>query len=105
MTFNRPLPISGRDPDSVPFEERIAELAEAEENPLKAIRAQRERRNQEQLERYRKDQKEVWLASGATEGEFEENWPELRREQLKRRGEEAEAQARAASLQEMRKSF
>ena len=25
MTYNTPLPISGRDPDSVPFEERVAE--------------------------------------------------------------------------------
>jgi hypothetical protein len=53
MTYNTPLPISGRDPDSVPFEERIAELEEAERDPVKAIRATRERRNQEQLERGR----------------------------------------------------
>jgi hypothetical protein len=49
MTYNTPLPISGRDPDSVPFEERIAELEEAKRDPVKAIRATRERRNQEQL--------------------------------------------------------
>src|SRR5215208_2050320 len=98
MPFNTPLPISGRDPDSVPFEERIAELEEAKRDPAKAIRATRERRNLEQLERDREDLKEAWLASGATEKEFEQNWPELRREQLKRRGEEAETQARAESL-------
>jgi hypothetical protein len=39
MTYNTPLPISGRDPDSVPFEERIAELEEAKRDPVKAIRA------------------------------------------------------------------
>ena len=105
MTYNTPLPISGRDPDSVPFEERIAELEEAKRDPVKAIRAQRERRNQEQLEREREDFKEAWLASGATEKEFERNWPELRREQLKLRAEETEAQARSESLRQMRKSF
>ena len=105
MPFNQPLPISGRDPDSVPFEERIAELEEAKRDPVKAIRATRARRNQEQLERGRKDLKEAWLASGATEQEFEQNWPELRKEQIKRRGEEAEAQARGESLRRMRKNF
>jgi len=53
MTYNTPLPLSGRDPDSVPFEERMAELEEAKRDPVKAIRAQRERRNREQLERDR----------------------------------------------------
>jgi hypothetical protein len=105
MTYNTPLPISGRDPDSVPLEERIAELEEAERNPVKAMRAQRERRNREQLERDREDLRESWLAGGATEQEFERAWPELRREQLKRRGEEAEAQARSEAFREMRKSF
>src|SRR5215211_8312679 len=64
MTYNTPLPISGRDPDSVPLEERIAELEEAKRDPVKAIRAQRERRNREQMERDREDFKEAWLASG-----------------------------------------
>jgi hypothetical protein len=105
MTFNTPLPISGRDPDSVPFEERIAELEEAKRNPVKAIRATRERRNQEQRERGREDLKEAWIASGATEQEFERAWPELRREQLKRRGEEAEAQARSESFRQMKSNF
>jgi len=105
MTYNTPLPISGRDPDSVPFEERIAELEEAKRDPAKAIRATRERRNQEQLERGRKDLKEAWLASGATEQEFERAWPELRREQLERRAEEAEAQARAESFRRMTSTF
>jgi hypothetical protein len=105
VTYNTPLPISGRDPDSVPLEERIAELEEAKRDPVKAIRATRERRNQEQLERGRKDLKEAWLASGATEQEFERAWPELRKEQLKRRGEEAEAQARSEALRQMRKNF
>jgi hypothetical protein len=105
MTYNTPLPISGRDPDSVPFEERIAELAEAERDPAQAIRATRERRNREQLERDRDDLKEAWLASGATEREFERAWPELRKEQIKRRAEEAESQARGESLQRMRKTF
>ena|SRR5215211_4581872 len=45
--YNTPLPITGRDPDSVPFEECIAELEAAERDPVKAIRATRERRNQE----------------------------------------------------------
>jgi hypothetical protein len=102
---NAPLPISGRDPDTVPLEERIAELEEAERNPVKAIRAARERRNREQLERDREDLKESWIAGGATEREFEQNWPQLRREQLKRRGEQAEAQARAESFRQMRKNF
>ena len=105
MTYNKPLPISGRDPDSVPLEERIAELEEARANPVKAIRAQRERRNQEQLERDRGSLKESWIAGGATEKEFEQNWPQLRKEQLKRRGEQAEVQARAESFEQMRKSF
>ena len=105
MTYNTPLPISGRDPDSVPLEERIAELEEAERNPAKAVHAQRERRNREQLERDREDFKERWLAAGSTEQEFERAWPELRREQLKRRAEEAEAQARSESLRQMRKDF
>jgi hypothetical protein len=105
MTYNTPLPISGRDPDSVPFEERIAELEEAKRDPVKAIRATRERRNQEQLERGREDLKEAWLISGATEQEFKRAWPELRREQLKRRGEEAEAQARSEAFRQMKSSF
>jgi Spy/CpxP family protein refolding chaperone len=105
MTYNTPLPISGRDPDSVPLEERIAELEEAKRDPVKAIRAQRERRNREQLERDREDLKEAWLASGATEREFEQNWPELRREQLKLRAEEAEAQAHAEAFQQTIKNF
>jgi hypothetical protein len=105
MTYNTPLPISGRDPDSVPLEERIAELEEAKRDPVKAIRAQRERRNQEELERGRGDLKESWLATGATEQEFERAWPELRREQLKRRGEEAEARARSEALRQMRRGF
>lgn len=105
MTYNTPLPLSGRDPDSVPLEERIAELEEAKRDPVKAIRATRERRNQEQLERDRKDLKEAWLAGGATEQEFERAWPELRREQLKRRGEEAEARARGEAFRQMKSSF
>ena len=105
MTYNKPLPISGRDPDSVPLEERIAELEEAKRDPVKALRAQRERRNRQQLERDREDLKESWIAGGATEKEFEQNWPQLRKEQLKRRGEQAEVQARAESFEQMRKSF
>jgi hypothetical protein len=105
MTYNTPLPISGRDPDSVPFEERIAELEEAKRDPVKAIRATRERRNQEQLERGREDLKEAWLASGATEQEFKRAWPELRKEQIKLLAEAAEAQARGESLRQVRKSF
>jgi hypothetical protein len=105
MPYNTPLPISGRDPDSVPFEERIAELEEAKRDPVKAIRAQRERRNQEQLERSREDLHEAWLASGATEQEFERAWPELRKEQIKLLAEEAESQARGESLRRMRKNF
>src|SRR5215204_5472906 len=89
MSFNTPLPLTGRDPDWVSFEERIAELEEAQRDPMKAIRATRERRNQEQLERGREDLKEAWLASGATEQEFERAWPELRKEEIKRRAEEA----------------
>jgi hypothetical protein len=105
MTYNTPLPISGRDPDSVPFEERMAELEEAKQDPVKAIRATRERRNQEQLERGREDLKEAWLASGATEQEFERAWPELRKEEIKRRAEEAETQARDESFRRMKSSF
>jgi len=63
------------------------------------------RRNQEQLEREREDFKAAYLISGATEQEFERTWPELRKEEIKRRAEEAEAQARAASFEQMRKSF
>ena len=105
MSFNTPLPISGRDPDSVPLEERIAELEEAKRDPVKAIRAQRERRNVEHLERDREDLKEAWLASGATEQEFEQNWPELRKEQIKRRAEEAEAQAHSEAFRQMKSNF
>jgi len=105
MTYNTPLPMSGRDPDSVPLQERIAELEEAKRDPMKAIRATREQRNREQLEREREDFKEAWLASGATETEFECNWPELRREQLKLRAEEAEAQARSESFRRAIKNF
>jgi len=105
MPFNQPLPISGRDPDSVPFEERIAELEEAKRDPRKAIRAQRERRNQEQLERGREDLKEAWIASGATEREFEQNWTELRKEQIKVLAEEAEAQARSEAFRQMKSNF
>ena len=105
MTYNTPLPISGRDPDSVPLEERIAELEEAKRDPVKAVRATRERHNREQLERDREELKEAWLASGATEREFEQNWPELRKEEIKRRAEEAEAQARDESLRQMKNNF
>jgi Spy/CpxP family protein refolding chaperone len=105
MTFNTPLPITGRDPDSVPLEERIAELEEAKRDPVKAIHATRERRNREQLERDREDLQEAWLASGATEKEFERNWPELRKEQIKRRAEEAEARAHGEAFRQMRKGF
>jgi|SRR5215213_3390984 len=105
MTYNTPLPISGRDPDSVPFEERMAELREAERDPVKAARATRERRNRERLERERADFREAYLISGATEQEFERAWPEVRKEEIKRRAEETEAQARAASFEQMRKSF
>jgi hypothetical protein len=105
MAFNQPLPISGRDPDSVPLQERIAELEEAERNPVKAIRAQRERRNQEQLVRERQDLEEAWLASGGTQGEFTRAWPELRKERLKRRGEQAEVQAHAAAFRQMQQNF
>jgi hypothetical protein len=105
MSYNTPLPMSGRDPDSVPLEERIAELEEAKRDPVKAVHAERARRNQEQLEREREDFKAAYLISGATEQEFERAWPELRKEEIKRRAEEAEAQARAASFEQMRKSF
>ena len=105
MSFNQPLPISGRDPDSVSLRERIAELEEAKRDPMKAIRATRERRNRQQLEREREDLKEQWLNSGATAKEFEQNWPQLRRERLKLRAEEAEAQARAESFEQLRKTF
>jgi hypothetical protein len=105
MTYNTPLPISGRDPDSVPLEERIAELEEAKRDPVKAIRATRERRNREQLERGREDLKEAWLASGATEQEFKRAWPELRKEQIKLLAEEAEAQARAAFRRSYARNF
>jgi hypothetical protein len=105
MSFNQPLPLSGKDPDAVPLEERIAELEEARQNPVRALHAQRERRNREQLERDRADLREAWLASGATEQEFERAWPELRKEQLKRRGEEAEAEARSESLRQLRRTF
>jgi hypothetical protein len=105
MSFNQPLPLSGRDPDTVPLEEVMAELEEAERDPMKAHNAQRARRNAEQLERDRADLKERWLAAGSTEKEFERAWPEVRREQLKRRGEEAEAEARSESLRQMRKNF
>jgi hypothetical protein len=105
MTYNTPLPITGRDPDSVPLEERMAELEEAKRDPVKATRAQRERRNQAQLERDRKDLKEAWLAGGATEQEFERAWPELRKEQIKRRAEEAETQAHSESFRQTIKNF
>jgi hypothetical protein len=105
MSFNQPLPLTGRDPDSVPLEEVLAELEEAERDPMKAIRAQRERRNREQLERGREDLKEAWLASGATEKEFERAWPELRKEQIKRRAEEAESQAHSESFRQMKSNF
>ena len=105
MSFNTPLPLTSRDPDSVPFEERIAELEEAQRDPMKAIRATRERRNQDQLERGRDDLKEAWLASGATEQEFERAWPELRKEQIKLLAEEAEAQARAAFQRSYARNF
>jgi hypothetical protein len=39
MTYNTPLPISGRDPDSVPLEERVAELEEAEQVTSKSLGA------------------------------------------------------------------
>jgi len=105
MTYNTPLPISGRDPDSVPFEERMAELEEAERDPMKAIRATRERRNREQLERDREDLKEAWLASGATEREFERAWPELRKEQIKLLAEGAESQAHSEAFRQMKSNF
>ena len=105
MPYNEPLPISGRDPDSVPLEEAIAELEEAKRDPMKAARATRERRNREQLARDREDLKEAWLVSGATEKEFEQNWPQLRREQLKVRAEEAEAKARADFAWHARRNF
>ena len=105
MTYNTPLPISGRDPDSVPLQERIAELEEAKRDPVKAIRAQRERRNREQLEKEREDFKEAWLINGATEQEFERSWPELRKEEIKRRAEEAETQARDEAFRQMKSSF
>jgi len=105
MTYNTPLPISGRDPDSVPLEERIAELEEAKRDPAKAIRATRERRNREQLERGREDLKEAWLASGATEQEFERAWPELRKEQIKLLAEQAEAQAHSEAFRQTIKTF
>ncbi len=105
MTYNTPLPISGRDPDSVPFEERIAELEEAKRDPVKAIRAERERRSKAQLEREREDFKEAYLISGATEGEFERAWPQLRKEEIQRRAEETEAKARSESFQRTIKNF
>ena len=105
MTYNTPLPISGRDPDSVPLKERVAELEEAKRDPVKAIRATRERRNREQLEREREDFKEAWLVSGATEAEFERAWPELRKEEIKRRAEQVEAEARDEAFRQMRRTF
>ena len=105
MTYNTPLPISGRDPDSVPLGERVTELEEAKRDPVKAIRAQRERRNREQLEREREDFKEAWLINGATEQEFEQTWPALRREQLKLRAEEAAAQAHGEAFRQMKSNF
>ena len=105
MTYNTPLPLSGRDPDSVPLEERIAELEEAKRDPVKAVHAERARRNQEQLEREREDFKAAYLISGATEQEFERAWPELRKEQLKRRAEEAEAQAHSEAFRQTIKNF
>ena len=105
LPFNTPLPISGRDPDSVPFEERIAELEEARQNPMRAIKAQQQRRSQKQAEQDREDAKARWLAAGSTEQEFEKAWPQLRKEQLRLRAEEAEAEARSESLRQMQRSF
>ena len=105
MTYNVPLPISGKDPDSVSLEEAKAELEEARQNPMRAIKAQQQRRSQKQAEQDREDAKARWLAAGSTEQEFARQWPSLRTEMLRHRAEEAEAQARAASFQQTIKNF
>ena len=105
MTYNVPLPISGKDPSSVSLEEAKAELEEARQNPMRAIKAQQQRRSQKQAEQDREDAKARWLAAGSTEQEFEKAWPQLRKEQLRLRAEEAEAQARSESFQQTLKNF
>jgi hypothetical protein len=105
MPFNQPLPLSGKDPDSVPLEEAKRELEAAERDPMGALRAQRARRNQKELERDREDLKERWLAAGSTEDEFEKAWPDLRKEQIRHRAEEADARARAESFRQTVREF
>jgi hypothetical protein len=93
MTYNTPLPISGRDPDSVPFEERIAELEEAKRDPVKAIRAQRGREARRRLDQKMADARDRLLLAGGDARDWAKQEKQIRDELAR---DEAKTAAEAA---------
>ena len=75
-------------------ERRRKEAAEEREKQAR-IRQERAERQKEEEERAKRSALTSWTLNGGTEAEFEEAWPSLRLEMLKRRVLEDEANARA----------
>jgi hypothetical protein len=105
MTQNTPLPISGRDPDSLPLEERKAELEAAKRDPVKAVRATREREARRQLDAQMRDARDGFLLAGGTEEEWRRLEKQIRSELISDQAKGAAEAARAASRREMSRNF
>jgi len=75
--------------------ERRRKEAEEERDRQARIRQERAERQKEEEERAKRSALTSWTLSGGTEAEFEEAWPSLRIEMLKRRVLENEDRARA----------
>ena len=100
----------------VAFHRRLKEI-EAEQAPWRAVQEAKERAEEQKRQKLLDDARQkreqemkdsarrAWTASGGTEGEFEEEWPSLRTEMLKRRTLENEEQARTAQRRRNIRAF
>src|SRR5215208_3576180 len=102
MTYNTPLPISGRDPDSVPFEERIAELEEAKRDPAKAIRAQRGREARRRLDQKMADARDRFLLAGGDARDWAKQEKQIRDELARDEAKTAAEAAHASAFRQMK---
>jgi hypothetical protein len=89
------------------FQKRLQEIREAQA-PWRAEQEAKKRAEEQEREKLHDDARRkrenemknrahrTWIAAGGTEGEFEDAWPTLRTEMLKRRTLEDDANARAS---------
>ena len=98
------------------FQKRLEEIRESQA-PWRAEREERERAGEQKRQKLFDDARQKreqemkksalasWESSGGTAAEFEEEWPSLRTELLRRRTLEAETNARAAQRRSGISSF